>query len=201
MSAGVQTPWGYAVDAAMEPILSPADFEQMTGGRWSADDPAVVQALAAASQAVRAYCGWHVCPSMACTVETQGPGRCIELPTMALVEVTEVTESGEVVEADAYMWRGNGLLARKWGCWPAEWRSVTVDFVSGFAASAVPDLAAVVVQLASNAIAAAPGVQREQAGNVSISYNATANGVSGGISLLGRDRALLAPYRLPAIPR
>ena len=54
-----------------------------------------------------------------------------------------------------------------------------------------PGLVTVAAQVASNALAAPAGVQSEQAGNVSISYNQPASGVSGGVRLLDSDLALL----------
>ena len=57
-------------------------------------------------------------------------------------------------------------------------------------------MAQVVAQIASNALAGAAGVSSETAGGVSISYNRTADGVSGGVSLLPRDKEMLQAYRL-----
>ena len=37
-------------------------------------------------------------------------------------------------------------------------------------------------------------MRAEQAGDVSVTYNTTASGVSGGVRLLDSDLAMLAPY-------
>ena len=76
-----------------------------------------------------------------------------------------------------------------------------MTFSSGYDLDEVPDLAAIVAQIAANALVATPGVQSERAGDVQISYNSTAYGVSGGVALLDRDKLLLAPHRLPPVPQ
>ncbi len=63
----------------------------------------------------------------------------------------------------------------------------------------MPDLAAVVAQIAANALAAPAGVRAEQAGDVSVTYNTTASGVSGGVRLLDSDLAMLAPYAIDGL--
>lgn len=200
----LSTPWGYSVDAdEMPPIVDYDAFIAATGDAFAAEaEERVTATVEAASAAVRAYCGWHVSPSLACHIETEGPGALIELPVMAVSSVEAVTVDGEAIDADAYWWRADGLLRRKPPHrWPAEWRSVVVDLTAGHDATVAPQLAAVVCQMASNALAAAPGVMRESAGGVSISYNSMADGVAGGVTLLTRDMRLLAPFRLPAVPR
>lgn len=69
-------------------------------------------------------------------------------------------------------------------------------YESGIPAEMAGALEAVCSQVAANALAAPAGVSSEQSGGVSISYNQTAQGVSGGIRLLDSDLAMLAPYML-----
>ena len=57
-------------------------------------------------------------------------------------------------------------------------------------------LGAIVAQIASNALAAAPGIAEEHAGGVGATYNKTGDGITGGVSLLARDKELLSPYVL-----
>lgn len=199
----VVTPWGYTLEAdEIPPLLDAETFAAMTGGAFDASDGRVAPILAGVSAAVRNFCCWHVAPSLACTCETEGPGCAIMLPSKALSDVARVEVLGEELGADGYEWRADGMLRRTGGLWwPVAWRSVAVAYTAGYDLAATPDLAAIVCQVASNALAAAPGVRSEQAGGVSIEYNATGSGVTGGIALLGRDMAMLAPYRLPAVPR
>ena len=85
------------------------------------------------------------------------------------------------------------MVRLKSSAFPDEWRSVVCVYTAGFDAGSIGQ---VVAQIASNALAAAPGVANERAGNVSITYNQTGSGITGGVSLLPRDYAILAPYRL-----
>lgn len=197
--AALMTPWGYTVDAeALPPLMGAADFETVTGGMWEESDERAQAVLAAVSAAIRSYCGWHVSPSLACKCETHGPGRVIGIPAMAVSFIESVVENGEVLASGQYEWLGSGLLRRAgFRQWPARWNSVQVSYTAGLDAAACQDLVAVVAQVASNALAASPGVSNERAGDVSITYNQTASGVTGGIALLQRDKDLLAPYALP----
>ena len=60
----MRTAWGYDVDD-LAPLLSVEAFNTMTGGIYAGNDR-VESALVAASQAIRNYCGWHICPSLEC---------------------------------------------------------------------------------------------------------------------------------------
>ena len=195
--AMTMTPWGYEVDGELPPIVTPDQFARATGGAF-ADAARVSAALEGTSAAIRAWCGWHVSPNLACRAVTSGPGRVIALPTLALTAVRRVTEGGEELSDGAFEWRADGLLRRcGWRQWDGAWRSVEVEFDSGLAAEAAPQLAQVACQVAANALAATPGVRSEQVGDLSVTYNQLASGVSGGVALLERDRELLAAFRLP----
>ena len=80
---------------------------------------------------------------------------------------------------------------------PARFRAVQAKIQHGYDLDAVADLKAVVQQVVGNAISSPLGATREQAGAVSVSWATTAPGVSGGISLLERDYAIVDQYRLP----
>ena len=195
------TPWGYSVDAdELPPLIDTATFFSMVGAAFDADDERVAPTLEAVSAAIRGWCGWHVAPAFSCEGVTQGGGSVLSLPTLALRSVDAVVVKGVEVDPACVEFRRSGLVKAR-GRWPHEWGSVAIGFTSGYDVEAVRDVAAVAAQLAANSLAAAPGVRREQAGGVSIEYNQTANGVTGGVALLARDMAMLAPYRLPAVPR
>lgn len=196
----VRTPWGYSVDAdELPPIISAEDFVAMNGDAFDLADGRVEAVLAAVSAAIRSACGWHVSPSLSCHVETHAQGAAFALPCMGVESVDSIEVGGEEIDADTYEWRSDGMVRRvPPDTWPRAWRSIAVDFTAGY--DDCPDVAAVASQVAANNLAAAPGVRREQAGGVSIDYNSNGSGGSGGVSLLDRDLALLAAYRLPAVP-
>lgn len=193
----MMTPWGYTVEE-LPPLLTVAEFIAITGSAFDAADTRIESQVAAVSNSVRMWCGWHISPALTCTARLGGQGRLLLLPSMAVQSVESVTENGTALtDGSDFEWKSNGLLRRMgFRCWPHGWNSVEVSFTSGFDSGAVPELMQIVAQIVSNSLAGAPGVRREQAGQVSVEYNQTANGVSGGVALLPRDLLMLQPYKL-----
>lgn len=198
----IRTNWGYFIDAdALPPLIDAATFVSMSGGAFAITDERIETTLASVSAAVRNACGWHVSPSMSCRCETHADGAAFSLPAMGVSSIDSIEVGGETVSTTAYEWREDGMVRSVPPYrWPRSWRSIVVEFTAGYDAAASADLAAVVSQIAANQLAASPGVRREQAGGVSIDYNLTGSGGAGGVSLLERDLALLAPYMLPSVP-
>ena len=116
------------------------------------------------------------------------------LPAMGVTSVESLMIEGATVED--YEWTAAGMVRLNASLFPDIWRSVECVYYAGFDAGAIGQ---VVAQIASNALVAAPGVVNERAGNVSITYNQTGAGITGGVSLLPRDYDLLAPYKLARI--
>ena len=197
------TAWGYSIatdDGSLPPLITPEQLEEATGGRFGADTPGVSNVLAGVSAAVRDACGWHVSPVLDCEERASGPGRVIALHTLMMPEDPEVEELGVTLGPGQFEWSERGLVRRAcWREWPRGLGSVVVRYRSGIPAEMAPGLVTVAAQVASNALAAPAGVQSEQAGNVSISYNQTASGVSGGVRLLDSDLALLRIYALEGV--
>ena len=187
----VQTPWGYTVES-LPPLITVEHFRLICPG-FSSTDYAIQSALDAVSSAIRNYCGWHVAPNLECTFIGNGEFRTLMLPAMGVTGVASLEIDG--VACDEYEWTDAGMVKLKSSTFPDSWRSVECVFNAGFDDSA-DDVCQVAAQIAANAIAAAPGVANERAGNVSITYNQTGAGITGGVSLLPRDFALLAPYKL-----
>ena len=187
----MNTVWGYTIDSeSLPPLMTAAEFAEYTGGAFSSTSEKVDAVLDAVSASVRDYCGWHVSPNLPCTYSGETDGRLMVLPVMGLSSV-ESLKYGETEFAFEYL--SSGVVRLKFGMFPDVWGGVECKFHAGFDSAA---LAGIVAQIASNALAASPGVSDERAGNVSISYNRTGDGVTGGISILERDRELLSPYKL-----
>lgn len=187
-----RTPWGYDVVGTLPALMTAEEFAVITGGIMSSSTAQIEATLAAVSAAIRSYCGWHVAPNIECIWQGDADGKLVELPGMGVSTVHSVTVAGD--NAD-HTWRKSGLVRLDtpvnddWG------QLVVVDYDAGFDTSV---LSSVVSQLAVNALVAPAGVMREQAGDVAITYNQTAVGVTGGIRLLASDKLLLDPYKLPA---
>lgn len=178
----------------MDPLLTPVEFAAATNGKIREDDPRVAPLLAGASQAIRRYCGWHIGPVVSEPLTLDGPGGdVLVLPTLRLVNVESLTVLGESVEVADLEWSANGEVRR--ACWPTRWRSVVIGISHGFDDYA--DVKQVLQQVVGNAISSPLGATSEQAGQLAVSWSTTAPGVSGGLSLLDRDLAVLNMYRLP----
>ncbi|WP_439030220.1 hypothetical protein [Gordonia terrae] len=91
--------------------------------------------LEAVCDDIRRYCGWHIAPvieSAVVTLDHLGD-RVLTLPTLHVTEVASVVDAdGYVIEG--YTWSDDGLLYREHG-WPRGYRSVTVTFSHGLAAT------------------------------------------------------------------
>ena len=185
----MKTNWGYEVEV-LPSLISVTDLRTIAP-TLSATNEQLHAVLAKVSAAVRDFCGWHVAPSLECTYTGQGEGRLLLLPGMGITEVSSLKVNGASVTA--YEWTAAGMVRLTDGAFPDSWRSVECVYTAGFTADAV---AQVVAQIALNALVASPGVREEHAGQVGITYNSTGSGISGGVSILGRDRELLAPYKL-----
>lgn len=185
------TKWGYEVAGCGLPPLMTANQLLVLAPGLSSTAEAITAVLESTSAAVRDYCGWHISPNLECTFVGDGEGRLLMLPAMGVTEVSSLKADGS--ELSGYEWTAAGMVRLKCGLFPSAWRSVECTYKAGFDSAAVQQA---VAQIALNALVAAPGVREEHAGQVGITYNQTGSGISGGVTLLERDRAMLAPYRL-----
>lgn len=184
----VSTPWGYTVEE-LPPIMSPSELRTLMP-TLSSTDATLSAVLDGVSSAIRDWCGWHVAPVLECTFTGNGEGSLLMLPAMGVQSFESLDVDGS---NPAYWWDASGMVRLKGGIFPCGWRNVTAVYTAGFASASVAQVAA---QVAANMLTASPGVREEHAGQVGITYNQTGSGITGGVSLLDRDRALLAPYRL-----
>ena len=181
-------------------LITAAEFSAGTGGKISVGDPRLPSLIAGASAAIRRYCGWHITPVIDETVTLDGPGgSLLSLKTLHMTALTSVTASGIAVDlASGVEWSELGNLRRMdGGWWTDRYRSIEVTFTHGFENAA--DVKQIVQQVIANAISSPLGATREQAGQVSISWSMTAPNVSGGITLMERDLAVLDAYKLSKV--
>lgn len=178
----------------LPPLLTAAEFAAATPS-VHVDDPRLMHLLNGATAAVRRYCGWHIAPVVAETVTVDGPGGAnLQLPTLRLVAVNSITVGGEVLASNRFDWSALGDVRLRSGWWPTRYRSIVADIEHGF--EAAPDVGQVIRQVVANGLSSPMGATREQAGAMSVSWATTAPGVSGGLSLLQRDLAVLDRYRI-----
>lgn len=177
----MRTAWGYDVER-LEPLFSVEEFNEMTGDAYAGNER-IESALAAASQAIRNYCGWHICPSLSCVTYPMGGGKVIKLPASYVSSITSVTESDKILTEGQYEWRESGLLRRTcFRNWPNRWNSIRVEYEAGFNVDAVPDLKEAIRAITEGVLAVSAGVTSESADGVSISYSSNASSIAAALT-------------------
>lgn len=198
------TNWGYTLNdtTSLADIITSTEFNTYTANRYSGDTR-IAPSIAAASLALRNYCGWHLCGSYTCniswTVKNRGVIRdgsdlLIQLPTRFLTSITEVTIGG--VTITDYTFQTNGLLTIYDVCLIDRRTVIEVEYVAGIQdANVIKELCA---QMVTQSLARSYGVTSEAAGGVSITYNsAWTNGSYE--SIIANNSGILAPYRLEGV--
>lgn len=189
----MMTPWGYEAED-IPPIITPERFHALTGLTYI-DNPRIGSALLAASQAVRNYCGWHICPAVECTAHPDGGGKVLRLPAGYVSEITKVTEDGEELSEGQYEWRRDGLLRRaQFKRWSPRWDGIEVKYTAGYEASAVPDLTEAVCAITAGVLSVSAGVISESADGVSVSYSQSASSIAAGLT--AQQKAALEAYKV-----
>lgn len=146
-------------------------------------------AWSAACEAARAYCGWHIAPSVIETVTLDGPGSSVlMLPSLKVTEVTSITNDGVAV-ADPE-WSEAGMVR---GCWTGKFRGVTVSMQHGYE-ECPGEILGVLVEAASRGVG---GSAVSQVGQVRMGG---ASGVPGAASFMLDQKAVLDRYALPSRP-
>lgn len=188
----MRTAWGYDVNEALPPLLTPEEYVYRTGAQA---DARIEGAIAAVSQAIRNYCGWHISPSVECTANPVGGAVVAKLPAGYVSAIESVTENETALSATDYEWRKDGLLKRSApNLWTDKWGGIEVVYTAGYSGEAVPDLLEVTCGIVSGVLAVAPGVMSESADGVSISYSA--NSASVAAALTSQQKSALEAYKL-----
>ena len=200
----ILTSWGYSLPDAttLADIITETEFNTMTAGRY-ANDPRISTGIAAASQALRNYCGWHLATSMNCKVKwnvrnrgiiRSGADLLVQLPARFVSSVTSINIDNEPFTnffADT-----NGMLTI-FNVGPLSKQSVIeIAYIAGVMdTSGIKQLVADMVTLG---LAKSYGVTSEAAGGVSITYNS--NWTNGSFDrIFENNAALLNPYRLEGV--
>ena len=151
--------------------------------------------LRAAQAAIRAYCGWHVCPSVTRTIDVDSyGGRTLILPTKHMTDVSSVKILG-VERVDQISWSEAGIIRLDAGCFPDGLRSVEVTMTDGYDPSDVPQLMSMMLTVARRA-QIQPGIASQSVNGSSVSY---ATGNAPGVSLFDSEKELLDPYRIGGV--
>src|SRR5690625_5819676 len=91
-----------------------------------------VDPVAAATQMIRDYCGWHIAPVEEETLVLDGTGtNTLLLPSRRVVQVSQVLVRDEPLDSAGYEWSAIGALWRLGGVWLEAFRSIEDDLVHG----------------------------------------------------------------------
>lgn len=203
------TNWGYTLTGvdALENMVTETEYNEFTANKY-ASDSRMASTLTAASAAVRAYCGWHVYPSLACELSTTFfdkritevfGGILIQLPATYVSAITSVM-IGETSHT-SYVLEPNGILR----LYDVDWNGVykhtpiTVQYIAGVPDELMGGLKELIAHQTIHALAGTTGVQSETAGGVSITYNAAWVNSTRATDLSDNNKEVLAPYRLRGV--
>lgn len=178
-------------------FATPEELMAFTAGLVDMADPRAQIILDGATAALQKYAGWHIAPAMPVTVYLDGGSNLLYLPTLKLNSVESITVDGTALAATDYEWSritGN-IRSKTLTSFPDSWGGTVVVFNSGYATVPV-ELKQIVLQVSALALSSPTGATREQAGQVSMMWATTAPGVSGGLTLLQRDLAIIDQYRI-----
>ena len=157
----------------------------------------------AAEATVRAYCGWHVAPAFReiLTLSALHRSRDLWIPSGHVVEIhsVEIREpagSWRTLDEHKIEWDETGLVRLSRGAaWPETLRGVRVDLTHGYDADEVPDVLALMTNLAKRAATGAYGLASQSVNGAAVTYQ-TAGGAPLSIPLLQIEKQALAPYVL-----
>ena len=159
------------------------------------EDTHLDSALYAASQAIRNYCGWHICPSVKCTAYPDGGAIVAKLPAGYVSEIVKITEDGTELSSGDYEWRRDGLLKRAYPRkWCGKWDSIEAEYMAGYEADAVPDLVEAVCSITVGVLSVSAGIISESADGVSISYAQSASSIAAGLT--AAQKSALEAYKV-----
>ena len=162
-------------------------------GAVPADLPGLADAIDSAVAAIRDYCGWHVWPERTETMRRDGEGgRVLTLPTLHVVDITEVREHGTVVDPASYEWSEVGDVRRIGGSWTRRWRALEVDLTHGY-----PEVPAALRGLVVDTVAEA--VTHPVGAPTAIGPFQWGAQVPASSRWLSEQRTLLDRYRLPEV--
>ena len=149
---------------------------------------------AAACEAVRNFCRWHIAPSITETVTMDGPGAPILfLQTLMLTAVDSVTSDGTAV--DVTEWSASGMVRHPAGCWSGKFRGIAASFTHGYE-SCPAEILQVAYDMAK--MGALTGATNMQAGPFGITFPTnSAASQAGAVGMSPSQKAVLVRYRVP----
>jgi hypothetical protein len=160
--------------ATTDYLADPEDLAAWLG--VPANDPKLLQALAAASSRFRGAVRHHVSFVADDTLVLDGNGKeSLLLPTAPVTAVTSVElDDVPLLYGSDYEWSADGFLRRVGGCWPDRLHCIEVICSHGYAP--IPeDISEVVIDQARAQYAVRPGLTSMTVGGQSVAFGAQAS--------------------------
>lgn len=199
----IVTNWGYNLTSAttMPSLLTTAEFNEMTAGRY-AGDTRITPMITAAESAIREYCGWHLGDSQACqvtllgrdkSVSRTGSDTLIQLPATYVTAVSSVSVGGTAttsydVTTDGLLWLYDAFAGRR--------DKIIVNYTAGLTEALMGGIKELIAHRVTHALAQSYGIQSEAAGGVSVTYSSSWINSATASALPDTNREALAPHRL-----
>jgi len=204
----LQTTWGYTItDAdALPALLTEVEFNAITANKY-AGDTRIPANLAAASEAIRNYCGWHINPVSACSFSERllyGDGRIkrtygdflIQLPATFVTGITSVTIGGEAWTDYALESCGLLRLFDVYSSKITRKTEIVVTYTAGIPDARMAAIKELIAHRVTHALVSPAGVQSESAGGVSITYSSNWINSARSTALADDNKEVLSPYKL-----
>lgn len=171
------------------PFVQPEEFT----GDVTLPAPLVWAAVAR----IRRYCGWHVTPTTTEALTLDGPGgRLLVLPTLRILDVSDVVNDGAVVDPSDYRRSARaGALELVTGCWTRNLSGVSLSLTHGMD-EATEELAQLALHMAARAATSPTGRIREQVGQRQDAPTLVGTNAAGGVVLMEHEKASLDAYRI-----
>lgn len=206
----LKTNWGYTLPNtdALPDMITAEEFDILTAGKY-AGDVRIAGNIAAASSAIRNYCGWHVSPPLPCVLKEHllyGDGRIkriyddfiIQLPATHVSEVTAVKIDDIPVSAFTL----DGSLVYVFGVQLSKisrQTEIEVDYIAGISDGMAAGIRELIAHRVTHALASSAGVQSETAGGVSITYSANWINSARSTALASDNKEVIDPYRVQGV--
>lgn len=151
--------------------------------------------LNAANAAVRRECGWHVAPLITETLTMDGSGgRTLLLPSKRIKRVVTAMSDGVDVTDRVHVSQRAGMVEIE-GYWSRRLGGVSITLEHGYDIDEVPDVAALILNLAKRAGSGQSPIASQSVNGASVSY-LTAGGAPLSVPLLQIEKDMLRPYVL-----
>ena len=200
------------VITSMDPMLTAAEFDDLTAGKYGTDER-IQPNINAASSAIRNYCGWHVYPSYPCefnatmyngSVKVVRGGILIQLPAKYVSAIESITIGDSEFTGDTgsthFVIEPNGIVrvfGMESGLQP--YTPVCVKYTAGVPDGLMDGIKELVAHRVTHALASSGGIQSETAGGVSITYSANWTNSARSTALADDNKEVVEPYRLRGV--